>query len=109
MTHESDSFLVRPLPRRQESPWLRRALMLATLVVLVNALFGERGRAETLRARRAYTEANAALALVQQANAGLREQARRLAEDPATIEDAARKELGLIRRGEVLFVVKAVR
>ena len=111
MTHASDTLLVKPLPRtrRQYGVWIRRAVLLATLVVLVDAVFGDRGLAETWRARRIYAGAAAELADLQKANAGLREQTRRLTEDPAAIEDVARKELGLIRPGEVLFVVKPSR
>lgn len=39
-------------------------------------------------------------------NAGLREQARRLHEDPAMIERIARQDLGLVRPGEILVVLK---
>jgi cell division protein FtsB len=111
MTHASDTLLVKPLPRtrRRYGVWIRRAVLLATLVVLVDAVFGDRGLAETRRARRIYAEAAAELSDLQEANAGLREQTRRLTEDPAAIEDVARKELGLIRPGEVLFVVKPSR
>jgi cell division protein FtsB len=38
-------------------------------------------------------------------NARLRENARRLREDPSAIEALARRELGLMRRGEILFVI----
>ena len=38
----------------------------------------------------------------------LREEARLLREDPATIEEIARRELGLIRPGEKLFILKDV-
>jgi len=41
-------------------------------------------------------------------NAALREMARRLREEPAAIEEQARKELGLIKPGEVLFIVKDI-
>jgi cell division protein FtsB len=111
MTHASHTLLVKPLPRsrRPYGVWFRRAVLLATLVVLVEAVFGDRGLAETWRARRIYAEAAADLSELQKANAGLREQTRRLTEDPAAIEDVARKELGLIRPDEVLFVVKPSR
>ncbi len=36
----------------------------------------------------------------------LREEMRRLNEDPATIESLARQELGLIRPGEIVFILK---
>ena len=50
----------------------------------------------------------ASIASLRQDNARLREQARRLREDPRAIEDIARRELGLIRPGELLFIVKDV-
>ena len=40
--------------------------------------------------------------------ARLRDTARRLREDPATIEEVARRELGLIKPGEQLFIVRDV-
>jgi cell division protein FtsB len=47
--------------------------------------------------------------VLKRENAGLREEARRLAEDPAAIESIAREEMGLIRPGEVLFMLTPVR
>ena len=49
-----------------------------------------------------------ALADVRTDNARLREEARRLQEDPSAIEDLARRELGLIKPGEKLFILKDV-
>ena len=48
------------------------------------------------------------LARSRSENARLREQARELREDPAAIEEIARRELGLIRPGEKLFIIKDV-
>jgi len=70
--------------------------------VLLDGLFGDRGLAQTIRARRTYEQAATALSMLRQENAGLREQARSLAQDPATIESLARGQLGLVRRGEIL-------
>jgi cell division protein FtsB len=42
-------------------------------------------------------------------NAGLREQIRRLEHDPVTIEALARRELGYIRPGEILVVVRGLK
>jgi cell division protein FtsB len=39
-------------------------------------------------------------------NRRLREEARRLAEDPSAIEEIARRELGLIRPGEKVFILR---
>ena len=99
-----------PLPRRRrDNPWLRRAIVVITLIVLVDAVFGDRGVSETRKARQAYAATYANLVQLRNTNAGLREQARRLSEDSATIEDVARGELGLIRDGEVMFILKPTR
>jgi len=98
-----------PLPRQSQRPWLRRALIFAIAVVLVDALVGESGLAETIKARRQYAEARGSLRTLRHENAGLRQRARLLTWDPGAIEAVAREELGLIRPGEVLFVVKSVR
>ncbi len=93
-------------PRRQPGPWIRRLLVFATCVLMVDALFGDRGLAETMRARRAYQQAEMDLGRMQHENAELREEARRLRDDPGTIESVAREELGMIRGGEILIVIK---
>ncbi|HXG55993.1 MAG TPA: septum formation initiator family protein [Vicinamibacterales bacterium] len=100
---------VAPLaPRHRENPWLRRALLFVTCVVLADALVGDRGLGETIRARREYRLSAAAVTALRDDNAALREQVRDLQGDPDAIEAIARKELGLIRPGEVLFLLKRV-
>jgi cell division protein FtsB len=107
MKRAIDTALVKPLPlRRGQSIWLGRALIFATIVVLVNALVGQGGLAESLRANREYADAQARLLALQRDNAVLADQMRRLAGNPRTIERIAREEFGLIRPGEVMFVVK---
>jgi len=85
---------------------LRGLLILAAIVLVIDALFGERGFVETMRARQEYDQLAASIARLKADNTRLREQARRLREDPSAVEDLARRELGLIRPGEVLFIVK---
>jgi cell division protein FtsB len=99
----------RPASRRDASPWLRRALVFAICALLLDALFGDRGLAETRRARAEYAAAAADLQRMKAENAGLREQIRRLEHDPVTIEALARRELGYIRPGEILVVVRDVK
>ena len=104
-----------PLRRRARTPvaappaWRSRfvqyGLAFVAIVLVVDALVGDKGFVDTLRARRQYREAAAALAQKRQENARLREEIRRLREDPSRIESVAREELGLIRPGEVLFIV----
>lgn len=85
---------------------VRILLVFVTLVLIVDALVGEKGLLETMRARRQYREAASQLATVRRENAQLREGARRLKEDPDAIESLAREQLGLIRDGEILFIIK---
>lgn len=96
-----------PRPARSRIRALVHALIIFVGCILVtDAVVGERGLLERLRARRRHDELAAAIAARQQENARLREEARRLREDPAEIEAIARRDLGLIRRGELLFIVK---
>ncbi|OFV93100.1 MAG: hypothetical protein A3G76_14150 [Acidobacteria bacterium RIFCSPLOWO2_12_FULL_65_11] len=83
-------------------------LLVGAVVVVVDALVGDRGLLAMLRARREYDRAAAATARQRTDNARLREQARRLREDPAAIEEIARRDLGLIRPGEKVFIIKDI-
>lgn len=106
---------VAPLRRRKPpavaaSPWRTRALnyvlVFVTVVLVVDALVGDKGLLDTLRARRQHGALAAALAQRRQENVRLRDDIRRLKEDPGAIESLAREELGLMREGEVLFIVR---
>jgi cell division protein FtsB len=85
---------------------LNYVLGFVTVVLVVDALVGDRGLVDTLRARRQHAAIAAALAQKRQENARLRADIRRLKEDPGAIESLAREQLGLIREGEVLFIVR---
>jgi cell division protein FtsB len=87
---------------------LRHILLFITLVIVVDAIAGEKGLLALLEARRDYAALERSLERARAENAELREAARRLREDPAAIEEAARRELGLIKPGEVLFIVKDI-
>ncbi len=84
-------------------------LIFAIAVLLADALVGERGLVATTRARKRYEELTANVDRLRRENTQLRDTARRLREDRTTIESLARKDLGLIRQGEVLVVVKDVK
>ena len=85
---------------------LRYILAFVTVVLIIDAIVGEKGLLALLKARRDFAAVEQALARARQENDALREQARRLREDPTAIEEAARRELGLIRPGEQLFIIK---
>lgn len=104
-------------PRRRDSststPRRRRAVQYVLLfvgcILVVDALVGEKGLLAMMKARQEYQALEESLHGARAENARLREEARRLREDPAAIEDIARRELGLIRPGEKLFIVRDVR
>jgi cell division protein FtsB len=85
--------------------WL---LLLVASIIVVNGLVGDRGLLAMLRARREGDELAATIARQRAANARLREEAQRLRDDPNTIEEVARRELGLIKPGEKVFIIKDV-
>ena len=82
--------------------------MFVASLIVVDGLFGERGLLAMLRARQEYDQLAATLARQRAENARLREDVRRLNDDPRAIEEVARRELGLIRRGEKVFIIKDV-
>lgn len=92
------------------APWRTRllnyALAFVTFVLVVDALVGDKGLLDTMRARRQYAALSASLARTRTENERLRQQIRRLREDASAIESLAREELGLMREGEMLFIVR---
>ena len=94
------------VPQAKRRRTLQMLLVFVTLVLVINALVGERGLMETLRARKQHQELVGSIERLRTENARLRDEARRLRTDPATIEALARQELGLIKPGEMLFIIK---
>ena len=99
-------------PSTTVSPVRRKALNIllafAAGVLLIDALVGDKGFLEGLRARRAYEQAEATLNRYKRENARLMEDVRRFRESPAAIEGIAREELGFIKPGETLFIIRDV-
>ena len=87
---------------------LRHGLIFFTFVIIVDAIAGEKGLLALLQARREYAALERSLERARTGNADLREHARRLREDPNAIEEQARRELGLIKPGEMVFFIKDV-
>ena len=102
----------RPLPKPKQPGRNRRLVQVLLLfvasVIVVDGLVGDRGLLAMLRARQEYDAMSATITQLRAENARLREVARRLREDPSAIEEIARRELGLIKPGERVFIVKDV-
>src|SRR5690242_15198641 len=86
----------------------RWGLLFLACALLLNSLVGDDGFLAMRRARLQYDRLAMTLDAERTENARLREEARLLREDPSAIEDAARRELGLIAPGERLFILKDV-
>jgi cell division protein FtsB len=96
------------LPRRRRGRIARNLVLIVGCVLIVDALVGDRGLLAMLKARDEYRALDQALGHLRTENAHRRETARRLREDPDAIEALARREHGLIRPGEKLFIVKDI-
>jgi len=85
--------------------WL---LIFAAAVIVVDGVVGDQGLLAILRARKEYDQLAGTIAHQRAENARLREEARRLKDDPEAIEEVARRELGLIKPGERIFIIKDI-
>ena len=90
----------------QRYSFLTIALLFLAAVLVLDGLVGERGYLANRRARVEYEREMRALAEVRQRNQALRDQIERLAADPAAIEEVARRDLHLVKRGEKVVIVK---
>lgn len=88
---------------------LQYLLIVVSCILVIDAIVGEKGLIAMIKARQEYQALEQSLARARGENARLREEARRLREDPEAIEEIARRELGLIKPGEKLFIVRDVR
>ena len=95
--------------RRRRLRLVHVALVLIGCVIFIDALVGDQGVLATMQARRDYEQLAGRLHEARLENARLRELSERLRDDPATIEELARRELGLVFPGEKLFIVRNVR
>lgn len=96
----------RSSPIRVGRRLVQYALAFVTVILIIDAVVGDKGLLSLIKARREYAAVDQALRQARRENAELREEARRLREDPSAIEELARRELGLIKPGEKLFIVR---
>lgn len=85
---------------------LNIVLGFAAVVLLVDALVGEKGFMDRLRANREFAQQEAKLNALRRENAALLGQIIRLDTDPSAIEEIARREMGMMKRGELLFIIR---
>ena len=96
-----------PLPRRTPNPRRPQGylLLLVTAVLLANAIIGNSGLFATARANREQAQLQEALDTLRSENRRLHRHVEALTSERHLLEDVARRELGMIRPGERLFVV----
>ena len=94
--------------RRPGRRVVQYAIVLIGCLLLVDAVVGDKGLLQMMKKRAEYAGLEQNLTRARAENMRLREEARRLKEDPAAVEDLARRELGLIKPGEKLFIIKDV-
>ena len=92
-------------PRLRGPKFLTYLLVFIAVGLLVDAVFGDRGLLDTMRAQREYAALAGRVERLREENARMREQTQRLREDPKTIESAAREQLDLIHPGETVFII----
>jgi cell division protein FtsB len=95
-------------PRRRRRRIVESVLVGFGCLVLAHSLIGERGVVAGFRARKEAETEQRRLDRAEAETVRLREQKRLLESDGPTIEDAARRRLGLIKPGEKLFIITDV-
>lgn len=91
-----------PRPTRRTARFL---VLLVTVLLVGNAILGDRGYLSMIRAADEMEQLSRSIAAARARNDALRENARQLREEAWRIEELARGELGLMRPGEKLFIV----
>ena len=91
--------------RRRILTWLLSA---GLAVLLVNSIVGENGYLATVQSEHEQRRLEADLARTREANAATLSEIRRLRSDADALEEAARRQLNLIKPGETLVIVHPV-
>lgn len=81
-------------------PWW---VVLILVALIAMALFGDKGVLRALQANREKLELEAQVKALETSNAELRREIEALRNDRRTIENLARKELGMVRDGELIY------
>ena len=92
-------------PRPRGRRLLQYGLLLLGGLLFLDAIVGEKGLIEIVKARQQYEVLERSLFQLRNQNASLRAQVKALSQDH-TIEELARRDLGLIKPGEHLFIIK---
>jgi cell division protein FtsB len=104
-----------PPPRRHDTRRVSRVQRVFTgvvvalaVIVMGDALFGDRGLVTLTHKQQELDRQYAAVARQKAKVDKLKEQVRRFTEEPSAIEERARRDFGLVRRGEKLIIIRDV-
>jgi cell division protein FtsB len=93
--------------RRTPTRRLVHLLILSLAAIMfIDALVGDQGVVALARVRRELARLTDGLERLKSENTVLQEQNRRLRDDPDALEETARRDLGLMKPGEKLFVIR---
>jgi cell division protein FtsB len=85
----------------------KRRLLILILVILMIlgslTVFGEKGILQLLRLQKEFARIQAKNTELEEENQKLREEVKRLQTDKRYIEEIARKELGMVKEGEIIY------
>jgi len=81
-------------------------LFAAAFVLMVNALVGENGYLATLQARSERDKLLDQIARMRIKNQQMREEINEIRTNPKALEEAARRELNMMRPGETMVILK---
>lgn len=102
--------MVRDERGRSEVGLRKKAAILASIIVvvglLVGSLFGDRGLLQLVSQRERADALAREIEQLKADNSRLAADIGALRRDPAAIEKIAREELGLVRPGETVFVIR---
>ena len=93
-------------PRQRGRRLVQYGLVFLGCLLFLDALVGEKGFVENLKARQQFQALERSLGRLKDDNERLRKDVELLRKDPETIEGIARRELGLMKPGEKLFIVR---
>lgn len=78
-------------------------ILVSFLILGFLTFFGEKGILHLLRLQKELKEIRERSAKIEEENQKLKEEVRRLQQEKRYIEEIARKELGMVRDGEIIY------
>ncbi|MGD8353605.1 MAG: septum formation initiator family protein [Pseudomonadota bacterium] len=89
-------------PKRR---WLWAVLAITFTLFLITSVMGDRGFIRLIRMVKQRDELSSRVLSLKESNAHLADEIHQLRDDPATIENLARTELGMVRDGETVYIL----